>query len=111
MVTEALATKAADLSLAGGVALLGSEKDVCHPSLHLQSNGMEEKYIKMAKEHPQKVMETQKRDWDIRLPIFLLAYRTSTHTMGLTPERESRREFCLPCHRLFTAPHPPNKDQ
>jgi hypothetical protein len=63
---------------------------------------MEEEYIKMVKEHPHKVMATQKRDWDIRLPIFLLAYRASTHTMGLTPDNLMfRREFPLPCHRLF----------
>jgi hypothetical protein len=54
---------------------------------------------------PQKVMATQQRDWDIRLPIFLLAYRPSTSTMGLTPENLTfRREFHLSCHRLFRAP-------
>jgi hypothetical protein len=60
-----------------------------------------EDYRKMVEEHPQKVMATQKRDWDIRLPIILLAYRMSTSTTGLTPDNLTfRREFHLPCHRL-----------
>jgi hypothetical protein len=42
--------------------------------------------IKTMEEHLRKVVVTHKRDWDERLPLFLLAYRASTHdTTGLTP--------------------------
>jgi hypothetical protein len=47
---------------------------------------MLELYIKTVEEHLQKVIALHQRDWDMRLPIFLLAYRASTHaSMGLTP--------------------------
>jgi hypothetical protein len=50
--------------------------------LHPQLDGME-RYIKTIKEHLQKVVASHQRDWDERLPLFLLAYRASTHdTMG-----------------------------
>jgi hypothetical protein len=54
--------------------------------LHPQSDGMVEHYIRMVKEDLWKVVTSHQRDWDTRLPIFLLAYRASTHvTTGLTP--------------------------
>jgi hypothetical protein len=46
---------------------------------------MVECYIRMVEEHLQKIVTSRQRDWDSRLPIFLLAYRAPTHdTMGLT---------------------------
>jgi transposase InsO family protein len=42
--------------------------------LHPQSDGMVERYVKMIEEHLRKVVSTHQRDWDDRLPIFLLAY-------------------------------------
>jgi hypothetical protein len=46
---------------------------------------MVERYIRMVKEPIRKVVASHQRDWDTRLPIFLLIYRASTHnTMGLT---------------------------
>jgi transposase InsO family protein len=54
--------------------------------LHQQSDGMVERYVKTIEEHLRKVVSTYQRDWDERLPIFLLAYRASTHdTTGMTP--------------------------
>jgi len=47
--------------------------------LHPQSDGMVERYVKTIEEHLRKVVSTHQRDWDERLPIFLLAYRASTH--------------------------------
>jgi hypothetical protein len=46
------------------------------------------------------------RDWDERLPIFLLAYRASTHdTTGMAPANMVLgRELRLPCDLLFGAP-------
>jgi hypothetical protein len=80
-------------------------------TLHPQSDGIEERYIKTVKEHLRKIGVTQKRDWGERLPIFLLSYWASTHdTMGLTPARlVFGRELRLPCDLLFGAP--PNKER
>jgi hypothetical protein len=57
------------------------------------------------------VVSTHQRDWDERLPIFLLAYRSSTHdTTGMTPANMVfGREPRLPCDLLFGAP--PDKEQ
>jgi hypothetical protein len=50
--------------------------------LHLQSDGMVERYIKTVEEQ---VVASHQRDFDERLPLFFLAYRASTHdTMGST---------------------------
>jgi hypothetical protein len=54
--------------------------------LNPQSNGMVERYIRTVEEHLQKVVASHQRDWDDILPLFLLAYRASTHdTTSLTP--------------------------
>jgi hypothetical protein len=69
--------------------------------LHLQLDGTIERYIKTVEEHLQKVITSHQRDWDTRLPIFLLAYRVSTYrTTGLVFGRELR----LPCDLLFGTP-------
>jgi hypothetical protein len=63
--------------------------------LHPQSVGMVKRYFKMVEEHLRKIVASHRKDWDARLPIFLLAYRTSIHdTIGLTPASlVLRREF------------------
>jgi hypothetical protein len=49
---------------------------------------MVERYIKTIEEHLRKVVASHQRDWDERLPLFLLAYKASTHdTTGLTPAK------------------------
>jgi hypothetical protein len=49
---------------------------------------MVERYIKIIEEHPRKVVASHQRDWDERVPLFLLAYRASTHdTTDLTPAK------------------------
>jgi transposase InsO family protein len=54
--------------------------------LHPQSDGMEERYINTIEEHLLKVVASQQRYGDESLPLFLLAYRASTHeTTGLAP--------------------------
>jgi transposase InsO family protein len=70
--------------------------------LHPQSKGMVERYIKTVEEHLRKVVALHQRDCDARLPIFLLAYRASTHdTTGLTPANlVFQRELRLPCNLL-----------
>jgi tyrosine-protein phosphatase YwqE len=59
---------------------------------------MVERYIKTIEEHLQKVVASDQRDWDERIPLFLLAYRASTHgTGGLTPAKLMfGRELRLP---------------
>ena len=89
---------------------LGVSKTRTTP-LHPQSDGMVERYVKTIEEHLRKVVSSHQRDWDERLPLFLLAYRASTHdTTGLTPAGlVFGRELRLPCDLLFGVP--PDKEQ
>jgi hypothetical protein len=89
---------------------LGVNKTRTTP-LHPQSDGMVERYIKTIEEHLRKVVASHQKDWDARLPIFLLAYRASTHdTKGLTSANlVFGRELRLPSDLLFGAP--PDKEQ
>jgi hypothetical protein len=75
-------------------------------TLHLESDGMFERYMKMVEEHLLKVVVSHQRNWDARLPILFLAYRESTHdTTGLTPATlVFGRELRLPYDLLFGAP-------
>jgi hypothetical protein len=84
---------------------LGVSKTRTTP-LHQQSDGMVERYIKTIEEHLRKVVASHQRDWDETLPLFLLAYRASTHdTTSLTPASlVFGRELRLPCDLLFGAP-------
>jgi hypothetical protein len=64
---------------------LGVSKTRTTP-LHPQLDGMVERYIKTIEEHLRKVVAQHQRDWNERLPLFLLAYRAASHdTTGLTP--------------------------
>jgi hypothetical protein len=89
---------------------LGVSKTRTTP-LHPQSDGMVQRYIKTMEEHLRKVEAAHQSDWDERLPLFLLAYRASTHdTTCLTPLRlVFRRELPLPCDLLLGAP--PDKER
>jgi hypothetical protein len=72
--------------------------------LHLQFDSMVKWYIKTVEKHLWKVIASHQRDWDMRLHIFLLTYRASTHnTMGFTPANlVFGREFLMPCDLLFS---------
>jgi hypothetical protein len=64
---------------------LGVRKTRTTP-LHPQSDGMVERYNETVEDHLRKVFVSHQRNWDPKLPIFLLAYRVSTHdSTGLTP--------------------------
>jgi hypothetical protein len=67
---------------------------------------MVERNVKTVEEHLRKVVSTHQRDWDERLPIFLLAYRASTHdTTFMTPANMVfGRELRLPCDLLLRSP-------
>jgi hypothetical protein len=71
---------------------------------------MVERYIKTIEEHLRKVVASHQWDWDERLPLYLLAYRASTHdTTGLTPASlVFGRELRLTCDLLFGV-HPDKK--
>jgi hypothetical protein len=61
--------------------------------------------MKTVEKHLRKVVESHQKDWDARLPIFLLAYRAFTHdTTGLAPDSlVFRKELRLLCDLLFGA--------
>ena len=67
---------------------------------------MVERYVKTIEENLRKVVSNHQRDWDDRLPLFLLAYRASTHqTTGVTPANMVfGREPRLPCDLKFETP-------
>jgi hypothetical protein len=76
---------------------------------------MVERYVKTIEEHLRKVVTSNQRDWDEKLPLFLLAYRASTHdSTGLTPASlVFGRELRLLCDLLFGVPsdkEPPTTD-
>jgi hypothetical protein len=83
---------------------LGESKARTTP-FHPQSDGMAERYIKTVEEYLRKVVASHQRDWDAKLPIFLLAYRVSIHgRTGLTPANlVFGRELRLHCDLLFGA--------
>jgi hypothetical protein len=66
---------------------------------------MVERYIKTV-EHLRKVVASNQSDWDAMLPLYLLAYRASTHdTTGFTPGSFLfGRELRLPSDLLFGTP-------
>jgi hypothetical protein len=72
---------------------------------------MAKSYVKTVEEHLRKVVASNQRDWDEKLPLFLLAYRAYTHdTTGLTPASlVFGRELRLPCDLLFGVP--PDKER
>ncbi|UYV74972.1 K02A2.6-like [Cordylochernes scorpioides] len=88
--------------------LLGIRKTRTAP-LHPQSDGMDERFNKAMKEHLSKVVEQHKRDWDVRLPPFLMAYRAAIHEItGQTPAKIMfERELRLPCDLEFGSPEEP----
>ncbi|UYV64719.1 K02A2.6-like [Cordylochernes scorpioides] len=74
-----------------------------------QSDGMVERFNKTMVEHLSKVVEQNQRDWDRRLPLFLMAYRAAIHeTTGQTPAKVMfGRELRLPCDLEFGTPGGP----
>jgi hypothetical protein len=72
---------------------------------------MVERYMKTIAEKFTKGVSSYQRDWDERIPLFLLAYQASTHeTTGVTPAKMVfGRELRLPCDLMFRAP--PDKGQ
>jgi hypothetical protein len=74
--------------------------------LHLQSDGTVERYVKTVEDHLRKVVSAYQRDWDERLPIFLLACRASAHGTTRTTSASMMLGGKLrrPCDLLFGLP-------
>jgi hypothetical protein len=80
-----------------------SEQNAYHASAPPIGVCVVERYIKTREEHLRNVVASHQRDWDERLPLFLLAYRATNHdTTGFTPARlVFGRELRLPCDLVF----------
>ena len=89
----------------GMAKILGIKKTRTTP-LHPQSDGMVERFNQTMEKHLSMVVEENQKDWDMHLPIFLMAYRAAVHdTIGQTPARiVFGRELRLPCDLLFGSP-------
>jgi transposase InsO family protein len=89
---------------------LGADKTRTTP-LQPQSNSRVDRSIKTVEQYLRNVVASHQRDWDARLPIFLLAYRASIHnTTGFTSANlVFGRELRLPGDILFGVP--PDKER
>lgn len=74
--------------------------------LHPQSDGMVERFNRTILNHLSLHVSKNQQDWDRKLPLFLLAYRSAVHeTTGFTPSKMLfGRELRLPCDLLFGRP-------
>jgi len=85
--------------------LLGMEKTRTTP-LHPESDGMVERFNRTILNHLSLFVSRNQKDWDLKLPLCLLAYRSATHeTTGFTPSQILfGRDLRLPCDLLFGRP-------
>ena len=58
--------------------LLGIEKTRTTP-LHPESDGMVERFNRTIESQMSKFVEANHRDWDLHVPLLLMAYRSATH--------------------------------
>ena len=63
-------------------------------------------YKRQLEQHLSKVVDENQTDWDQRIPLFLMAYRSSVHdTNGMTPAKlVFGREIRLPGDLMFGSP-------
>lgn len=80
-------------------------------ALHPQSDGMVERLHRTLYDWLSKMVQDHQRDWDAQLPVALLAYRASEHSVtGYTPSYLMfGRELMLPLDLLFGR-HPDEKE-
>ncbi|GFW44473.1 retrovirus-related Pol polyprotein from transposon 412 [Trichonephila clavipes] len=90
--------------LKGVCELLGIDKTKTTP-LHPQSDGMVERFNRTILNNLSMVSKNQ-QDWDQKVPLFLLAYRSAVHeTTGYSPSQMLfGRDLRLPCDLLFGRP-------
>ncbi|KMQ82837.1 integrase core domain protein [Lasius niger] len=89
----------------GMCKLLGIEKTRTTP-LHPQSDGMVERFNRTILNHLSLFVSQNQQDWDQKLQLFLLAYRSAVQeSTGFTPSLMLfGRELRLPCDLLFGRP-------
>ena len=85
--------------------ILGIDKTQTTP-LHPQSDGMVERFNRTILNNLSLLVSRNQQDWDLKLPLFLLAYRSAVHeTTGYTPSQMLfGRELRLPCDLFFGRP-------
>lgn len=85
--------------------LLGIDKTQTTP-LHPQSDGMVERFNRTILNNLSLMVSRNQQDWDQKLPLFLLAYRSAVHeTTGYSPSQMLfGHNLRLPCDLLFGRP-------
>ncbi|GFW61144.1 retrovirus-related Pol polyprotein from transposon opus [Trichonephila clavipes] len=91
--------------LKGDCELLGIDKTKTTP-LHPQSDGMVERFNRTILNNLSLMVSKNQQDWDQKVPLFLLAYRSAVHeTTGYSPSQMLfGRDLRLPCDLLFGRP-------
>jgi predicted small metal-binding protein len=89
---------------AGQRLLIKVDLQAMRTSFNKRTKSLQE-IITDTKEHLRKVVALHQRNWDARLPMFLLTYRASTHdtTSLAAASLELGRELHLPYDLLFGA--------
>ncbi|GFT12586.1 nucleobindin-2 [Trichonephila clavipes] len=89
----------------GVCELLGIDKTKTTP-LHPQSDGMVERFNRTILNNLSLMVSKNQQDWDQKVPLFLLAYRSAVHkTTGYSPSQMLfGRNLRLPCDLLFGRP-------
>ncbi|GFV77070.1 retrovirus-related Pol polyprotein from transposon 412 [Trichonephila clavipes] len=93
--------------LKGVCELLGIDKTKTTP-LHPQSDGMVERFNRTILNNLSLMVSKNQQDWDQKVPLFLLAYRSAVHeTTGYSPSQMLfGRDLRLPCDLLDTPSSP-----
>ncbi|GFU17506.1 retrovirus-related Pol polyprotein from transposon 412 [Trichonephila clavipes] len=75
-------------------------------ALHPQSDGMVERFNRTILNSLSLLVSSNQQDWDMKLPFFLLAYRSAVHeTTGYSPSQMLfGRNLRLPADLLFSRP-------
>ncbi|GFW19896.1 hypothetical protein TNCV_3561991 [Trichonephila clavipes] len=91
--------------LKGVCELLGIDKTKTTP-LHPQSDGMVERFNRTIHNNLSLMVSKNQQDWDQKVPLFLLAYRSAVHeTTGYSPSQMLfGQDLRLPCDLLFRRP-------
>ncbi|GFU41615.1 retrovirus-related Pol polyprotein from transposon 412 [Trichonephila clavipes] len=91
--------------LKGVCELLGIDKTKTTP-LHPQSDGMVERFNRTILNNLSLMVSKNQQDWDQKVPLFLLAYRSAVHeTTGYSPSQMFLAGiFVSPCDLLFGRP-------
>ncbi|GFY22527.1 hypothetical protein TNCV_2177881 [Trichonephila clavipes] len=90
--------------LKGVCELLGIDKTKTTP-LHPQSDGMVERFNRTILNNLSLMVSKNQQDWEQKVPLFLLAYRSRYDTTGYSPSQMLfGRDLRLPCDLLFGRP-------